>query len=42
MLAALKTADGAAVGIANHAVALLKAPVYVPYLAIKHASCYHV
>jgi hypothetical protein len=27
MLAALKTADGSAVGVANHAAALLKAPV---------------
>jgi hypothetical protein len=28
MLAALKTADGSAVGIANHAAAMLKAPMY--------------
>ena len=28
LLAALKTADGSAVGVANHAVAMLKAPLY--------------
>jgi hypothetical protein len=29
MLASLKTADGSAVGIASHAAAMLKAPMYV-------------